>query len=635
MTDTDALKDVTETFKECYEAESGMLDQFEEDDRFYLGDQWFNMGKEVNRLIAEERPIITINQTFKPVNIVTGYYRQNKMDIKHYPVEGADQGVADIYTEATKWIMENAGGRENIAFSFGDEARCGLGWITCEMDYTNDPLNGDVCIGSGDKYHFMVDPYMKDPTLSDCDYIIRYAWMPKDKACNVYPEMAKDIKRLKPGHDQRFTTQLPGGTYDRGTRINIIEKWYRIWEKMTIIIDPITFESYEWKGGKRKFNQMMEQVPGLTERIQLLDIRVPRIKLITEAEGEVLIHNGETPEGFSDTMYPFIPMFCYYVPNFNDWTYKVQGIVRSLKDPQREYNKLRSIMMDAAMSVPNSGWVHRRGTVADQTQLDKTGGGVKIELLQGGLGDGLWPVQPPQMNSVLTQLHEQHRNDILSIGPNADLLGMVGADQGGSSADASGMALQLRSQQGLMSLQNPYDGAALAHRILGRYLVQMINRWSKEKLQRVLGRQIPPEFEKQKSGARFDCIIDTKTSSPTYQMATYAELQGYVQHGVQVPQSILREVSNIPAKLKQMWAMDEQNQIQQAMKQRQEDRQLEIMKLNIMGDSPIKEKNLEMTAKKEIKRMDQIGDKDLLTMELANKLAVEKLRLRESNKTNQ
>jgi hypothetical protein len=631
QTDTNILKDVDETFKECYEAESGMLDQFEEDDRFYLGDQWFNMGKEVNRLIAEERPIITINQTFKPVNIVTGYYRQNKMDLKYYPVEGADQKIADIYTETAKWIMENAGGRENLAFTFGDSSRVGLGWTNVEMDYSQDPINGDIQITSGDKYHFMFDPYMKEPTLSDCDYILRYAWLSKDKACNLYPNMAKEIKKIKPGYNQRFTTQMPGGTYDRATRINIIEKWYRVWEKMTIIIDPVTFESYEWKGGKQKFAEMMSQVPGLKDRIQIIDVKVPRIKLITEAEGEILIYNGNTPEGFSDNMYPFIPMFCYYVPNFNDWTYKVQGIVRSLKDPQREYNKLRSIMMDAAMSVPNSGWVYKTGVPADPTQLDKTGGGVKIELKTGGLNDGLWPVQPPQLNSVLTQLHEQHRNDIVTIGPNADMLGMIGADQGASSADASGMALQLRAKQGLMSLQNPFDGAALAHRVLGRYLIQMINRWSKEKIQRILGKPIPPEFDKVKNTARFDVIIDTQTSSPTYRLAAYAQLQALVQHGVQIPPSVLREVADIPANVRETWMAQEQQQMQQALKEKEDEKQLEIMKLKIMANSPALAKEVEMKSKKEIKVMDQAGDKDLLTMELMNKLAIEKMKLKESN----
>ncbi len=632
QTDANVLKDTEECFNEAFEAENGMLEEMEEDDKFYLGDQW--AGVEVNKLIAQDRPIITINQTFKPCNLVTGYYRQNTLDIKYYPVEGADQGTADIYTEGAKWIMENGGGRENIAFTFGDSSRVGLGWIQMEMNYTQDPINGDIEITSGDKYHFLFDPYMKDPTLSDCDYILRYAWLSKDKAINIYPDMAEEIKKIKAGHDVKFTTQIPTGSYDRGTRINVVEKWYRVWEKMSIVIDVKTFESYEWKAGKQRFNEMMSQVPDLKERIQLIDIKVPRIKLITEAEGEILIHNGDTPAGFSDNMYPFIPMFCYYVPNFTDWTYKVQGIVRSLKDPQREYNKIRSIMMDAAMTVPNSGWVYRTGVPKNPDELDKTGGGQKIELNQGGLGDGLWPIVPPQLNQVLTQLHELHRLDITTIGPNADMLGMIGNDSNASSADASGLALQLRAKQGLLSLQNPFDGASLSHRILGRYLIQMMNRWSKEKIERIIGRPVPPQFEKYKNTARFDCITDTKTSSPTYQLATYAQLQGYVQHGVPISPKVLLEASDIPAKLKKIWAEDEQNKIQQALKDREDSKQLEIMKLKIMANSPIQTKEVEMAGKKDITAMDNETDKEIKHMDIQNKMAVEILKAKESNKTN-
>jgi hypothetical protein len=215
----------------------------------------------------------------------------------------------------------------------------------------------------------------------------------------------------------------------------------------------------------------------------------------------------------------------------------------------------------------------------------------------------------------------------MAIGPNADILGMIGSDQGASSADASGMALQLRTKQGLMSLQNPFDGAALAHRMLGRYLVQMINRWSKEKIQRIIGRPVPPEFEKQKSGARFDCIIDTKTSSPTYRLATYAELQGYIQHGIEIPQAVLREVVDIPAKTKELWAQMEQQQMQQQLQQRQEDIKLEMAKITAATSGPERAKKIEIDGKKDIKRMDQVGDKDLMTMQLANKLAVEKMKL--------
>lgn len=626
-TDKNLIKDIDMCYQEAYSGQRAMLDEFEEDDGFYLGGlkQW--NANDLAVMYDEDRTVISKNKTAKPVNLVTGHFRQNKMDLKYYPVESNDQETGDIYTELAKWAMEGTGGRENTAFQFGDCVRVGLGWSEIKMCYDQDPLYGDISINLLNKYNIMFDPYATDPTQKDWNYIIRYGYPSKQNAINAYPDMEKEINSIKATQRQKFLIQEYSNINDAGFRINIVEKWYRVYEKKMVIIDPVTLEFYEWKGGRRKFNQLMEARPELRDRVALIEMKAPRIKLLAQAEEKVLLYDDYAPPAFSQTMYPFIPMFCYYVPNFNDWQYKVKGIVRDLKDPQRELNKMNAIYMDAAMSVPHSGWVYETTAPADPEQLDKTGGAQKIEVRQGkGLGNGLWQIPPPQMNPVLSQLYENYGRDFAEIGPNADLLGMIGNDQAASSADASGAALQLRTRQGLMSLQNPFDGAALAYRMIGKVFIELINRWPASKIQRILGRPVPPQFEKSRKTNRFDVMVDTQSSSPTYRMATYAQLRSYVQHGIQIPQAVLREASDIPAKIKKIWAQQEQQQLQQQMQQRKEDQQIQLAQIAAAQQGLIKSKQIEMSGKMDIEKVDQQGDEKIEEMKGINRLAVESMK---------
>lgn len=627
MSDKNLINEIDETYRECFSAQKEMLDEFEEDDGFYLGGRKQWNANDIAVMMDEKRTIISKNRVAKPINLITGYFRQNKMDIKYRPVEGNDQETADIYTELAKWAMENTGGRENIAYTFGDCARVGLGWTEVKMKYTDDPLYGDISINLCNKYNIMFDPYTVDPTLSDCDYILRYGYPSKQSAIAAYSKHEKDIENFKSNYRNKFLVQNYSHIQDAGTRINIVEKWYRVYEKKLLIIDVMTLDSYEWTSGKRKFNQLMEFKPELQNRLALIESKVPRIKLMAQAEDTILLYDDYAPNGFSQTMYPFIPMFCYYVPNFNDWAYKVKGIVRDLKDPQRELNKMNAIYMDAALTVPLSGWVFDTNTVKNADELDKVGAAQKIEVRPGkGLNDGLWQIQPPQMNPVLSQLYESYRGDMVEIGPNADLLGMIGGEAGASSSDASGLALQVRSKQGLMSLQNPFDGAALAHRMIGKYVMELINRWPREKIQKILGRQVPQRFDKARMTTKFDCITDTQSSSPTYQLAVLAQLQAWVQHGIQIPPAVLREAATIPARIKQLWMQQEQQQIQQGLKQRKEEQQLRIMEIQASQQGLIKSKQIEMDGRKEIEKLDQKGDEKIQEMKSLTDIAVERLK---------
>lgn len=637
MTDQNRIKDVEEAYNESYSGWRAWQAQAEEDEKFYLGNQW--NADDLAMLEDSNRPVISINNIKKPIDLIVGHHRQNKINLKYLPIEGTDALSADLLTETAMWATNRANASEYWAYAFGDAVRTGKGWMTARMDYTEDPVFGNIEVMFEDKYRMLPDPYFRDPLLKDCDYIVRYGWPQKEKAAQMYPKHKKAIRKIKPGRSSLFNWQQPqNGILDRGERVNIIEMWHKQWVKITLLMDPDDpTEGFEWTAGKKKLKQFKEQRPELAEQLAIVTVRMPRVKLTTQLEGKILLSDDDPPVGYSRTKFPFVPIFCYFVPTFNEWSWKLQGVIRALKDPQREYNKFRSLMMDAAMTVPNSGWLFETDSFVDPDQADKTGAGQKIELNPGGM-DRVKKIEPSQPNQVMALIHEYCRNDIRDIGPNADLLGMPG-QEGGSSADASGTTLSIRQKQGLVALQNPFDGLKLAYKQYGALIRELISMWPMEKLQRILGenRQIPPNLQRDISGKEYDYAVDDQSQSPTYRLAGYGQLQEYGRHGGQVPPEIMREMSLIPTEVKQQWAQIEQRNVEQAMQQRQIENQLELAKIQASQQGLVQASKVQAEGAYAREQLDQTGsmsreqlkrkkELELKEMDIRGKMLIEQMK---------
>jgi hypothetical protein len=622
MTDNEAKQKVDDAY---HEAESGWNDWFlecEEDDRMYLGDQWSSSNK--SKLLADRRPILSINKVKKVIDLTTGWERQNRTDIKYRPENKADTQLSDIYTELAKFVMTRRNSQYNVSYTFQDACIGGMGWVSPHVDYYEDALNGDMDVRFENKYRIMMDPYTTDPRLTDCSYMLRSAWLAKDNARELYPEIKKEIKRMEGINVSKFTNQFPASIRQRGERVQVIEMWERSYEKTTVLYDVMTDETRIWDGSKQKLKDIKELQPELFMNIITFERYMPKMHLITLVNDEIVVHKGPPPTTHSQTMYPFIPMIGYYQPNFNDWRWKLQGIVRVLKDPQRELNKTRSLQMEAQYSTPASGWVYRDGVLDDPAELNKVGPRQKIKLLEGALGDGLWQIPPVQIQPAFVQLEQQHKEDIRDSGPDTNLMGMAGPQ--GLSPDTSGVAIQMVQKKELMSLQNIFDGKSLMMRMLGKYMMEYFNKWSNQKIQSIIGKPLPQNWEQMKKRARMDVVIDEINNSPTYRMAGLATLQGFVQHGIKVPEQILREMADLPEEVRQMWAGIEKQQQQQAQQAQQQAMQLEQRKIDSVYKGELQKEQLKSQGDKELEVLEHRGDKELKEMDIMGKLAVENLK---------
>lgn len=508
-----------------------LLDEMEEDFKFRLGDQWDDGDKA--QLHKDGRPVLSLNTCKKACDIITGYQRQNFADIRVLPIENSDADRAEIYSELVKWIMARGTNKMHCTFAFDDAVTCGLGWITAEMKYDKDMVNGDIVIGHASPFSILPDPMFKEPDLSDAKYVLRYSWLSKDEIEMLYPESnLSEVQETEPNEEY---TQQPKAHGVK--KVLIIEKWYRAYVKRTILIDTETEEIVEIGG------EMTEEAARAAHPMgRILTRKVPTVKLITVAGDGTVLYDGDHPHGTDS--YPFFPVFGYFTPSFNELDLRHQGMIRILKDPQREKNKRRSQSMYAVMSLPLAGYMIEKGAVDSMESFTVTKGGMKV--IEYNPGKAIKQIQAPDLPSALVQLESMSDQDMKQIGPNPDLLGEQ------MSRSEPGINIQLRQKQGMSAIQEFFDNLSFAKKTMGVYILDLIREnFTDLKVARILGRDVEEGFVEAGADIEFDCVVDEVAESPTYRMGVFTTLAGLKSQGMNVPDELLYELADMPKAMKE------------------------------------------------------------------------------------
>ena len=470
----DRVKEVNTAKAEAISGWQSYFDECREDWKFKMGDQWSDKDK--TELSIKNLPMLSINHIFKNINLVKGYQRQNRSEMKVRPIEGSDEMTAEVLNMVIKWILVDRNVNFTISDGFGDAAIGGLGWLNPYLNFDKDPLNGDIVVKKVSPFNILPDPHFTERDLSDCDYIIRYQRVSKQKLKRLYPKYKEEIEKIT-GSITRNDGMAEDVIVpsDNGNVVNVVEYWHRVYEDVTMVVNTNDPEDMEmWDGSKGDLNEFLATSPDLTS----IKMTKPVMRLAIVVEEKLLVYDGYSPLGGSD--YPFIPIFCFYESSYSDWDLKLHGLVRPLKDLQREKNKRRSQIMQAINTMPHSGWIADRGAVDDRAELAKAAGAGRIIFKNPG--KSLEPIRPPEVPMALIQMETASDNDIQIVGANPDMLGQM------NERGAPGVTIQLRQKQGLIAIQEIFDSLSDAQRELGRRLVEMIVRnFPTEKIKRIIG----------------------------------------------------------------------------------------------------------------------------------------------------
>ena len=576
MSDTDILKDLNEAYDQGISCWGSYLAEAYKDIKFYVGNQWSDADK--TYLEQEGRSAYVFNNIRRVIKMISGHQRKNRLSSTCEPIEGSDEGTAELFTDLLLWVMQYQGGYNLVSDAFESAAITGISLLSLWPDYSDDLVNGDIKISYDTFNSFILDPYFTKQDLSDCRYIIRRRFVTPDTAKSLLPGRAREIDELPRGEfDNKFDYMVASRKNMAENLISYDEYWRRVVKPRKLLIDKLSGETRLWNGTKAGLTEFKSQYPWIDTKT----VYKPTVELNIVLQGVVF---DTVYDGYGLNDYPFVPILGFYEPTFDEYDYRLQGVVRCMRDPQEELNKRRSKMADILDSQANSGWITKEGTVNNKRDLYRTGQGVVIETSLSSMPGDLQKIPSPEIPQSLFALIAELNKDILQIpGINEELMGT--ADAGNS--EISGTLAKVRSANGLTTLQDLFDKLALSQKMLGSKIITMIQKnWTADKVKRITNKEVTPEFYNSEFG-KYDCVVKESMLTDTQKHMAYVQALQARQVGIPIPDSFIIDMLPIGNKeeLKQAYEQEaEAEKLQKEKMDAQEEMQLKLQNSKIVSD---------------------------------------------------
>ena len=192
------------------------------------------------------------NRTRPICNMVSGYQMRNRKSTIVVPLENADQQTADQWTKILLGIYKRQGVYQTISEAFHQGACItGMNLLHVFMDYRNDPVTGDIKVENCAYNSFFIDPYFRNPDLSDCSFVRRRSYLNHSTAASLMPPEYYDEIMSLPGNptgtgrDGRFQYMPESYGQTQQNRLAYDEYYYRDYRNEKILVDKITGEKLD------------------------------------------------------------------------------------------------------------------------------------------------------------------------------------------------------------------------------------------------------------------------------------------------------------------------------------------------------------------------------------------------------
>lgn len=608
-------QDIIKNFGEEYERSYQMLNTFYaeayRDQSFYLGNQW--SLEELSYLNNQRRSAFTYNMIRRMINLIEGIQRSNRLSTTYTPIEDASSQTADLMSDVGQYVMTNGGGYEKLSQAFKDACTTGIAWISPYIDYRDDPVSGDIRFHLDNWNSVIWDPFFYERDLSDCGFIARRKFLSRTEVMSLLPDKAEEINALPYGsRDDKFTYMPFARQWGMQKLLNYTEYWKPKWEIKDVLVDMRSGESHTWTGSRERLRMITQMDPAL----QIIRKPVRTVELGIIVEGE-LMYYGKDPYGLDN--YPFVPIWVCYEPSYDLYTWKLQSLVRFIRDPQVELNKRRSKMVDIIDAQLNSGWIAKTGAVTNNSSLFKTGNGqVLFVKPEANIDTDLRRIEPPNIPDGQFSLMDAFEKDIPNIlGINPEMLGMPENEK----VETAAVLAKMRQSAGLISLRNVFDSLAESQKILGHKVMQLIQKnYTPEKVQLITKKPVSDEFY---SGvfARYDVVVEEGLETDTQRQQQFTQLLALKQMGFNIPDGLIIKASNLTRKQELNEILDAQAEQENQAVQRRE--QLELHQIQTMTDG------IEAKAQSDI----ALGQERLATIGLKNAEHAERIQRAEEDRT--
>jgi hypothetical protein len=271
----------------------------------------------------------------QPVNMVTGYERQHRKNFNYIPTEGADPLTTDQYTRIITHEANKNGIHEQK--SRAKEQACITGMVLMQpyLDYNgDDQAQGQLKTKVWEYNSFLVDPYFRNPDMSDAQFVWCQEYISKKEAEFRFPDKIGNIAPMA-GTPQRYGSFyfLPENyNMARNDLMVLSYVWYKWKRKKKRLYSRSRNQFFDYAGDEGNLEQILYNIPDF----EAVDVEIPTWKLATVLNDQLLFQ-GNNPLGFDDC--PFVPYYWNYEPHINYYDLRCRGLVRTMRDSNYLLNR--------------------------------------------------------------------------------------------------------------------------------------------------------------------------------------------------------------------------------------------------------------------------------------------------------
>lgn len=448
MSESVGIARFNQWFSDSYSASQTWRDMAEEDYRFVSGEQWSET--ELAKNASLDRPSLTINKILGPVLFLLGLQRQLRQEPKLLPFEGGDVQPTEIMSTIYKWCATRCREPRVDSHVWEDKVITGLSFWKTTWDYEND-IEGRLLHERINPLTMFPDPNWLEAGWERAEYNIESLWRHPDDARALWPEHEEAISKtvgdwLSQGGSGATTfaptaAQTGDPLSDKrlfwdatNQKIRINEIWYY---RRVLTSVAIHRDSKQIQNDPHIVAAIMAD-PALAGEHLIVRRPIKRVWL-AHVFNNIVLDNGPSP--YREQILPYFPSIGYYF-----WRQPF-GVVEPMKDPQRERNKRRSMIIEMVTKNAVSGYYNKKNGGAKTEDLEKfaKGSGVVINY------DDTPPVmiKAPELPQTLVFLEQQSDGEIRDVvNVHQEMLG------NSSQKTVSGRAIEARQRSGL-TVQEP------------------------------------------------------------------------------------------------------------------------------------------------------------------------------------
>jgi len=540
--------------------------------------QW--RQKEVEELTRQSRPALVMNSILPVINLISGQERASRLGITFKPRGFDDDRYSQIANQAYRFTADISNLSYEVSDAFQDMVICGRGFLYTGIDYhqQDEPL-GEIMIKRIHPLSVFWDENASRYDMQDANYMIWAKWVSEDMLKIYYPSAMSDIRT---GDWLGMPAELTGEpTIDynwrdkRTGKLRILEFWYKVPKEVAFVITETGVQRFDNTAqAKEAVDAVARMAAQSFQTIPDIEIveRVIRQSRIAHVTAWKILKDSLSP--YNHNEYPIIPLIAY---QFDE---KTMGVVRSLKDPQREKNKRWSQMLHMINTMAKGGWkIPKRSVSAEQlskwpTESGKPGFYFEFNPIVGEPKE----IQGQNIPTSFVALMQIAEDEIRKTsGAIQELLGLARA------GDQSGKAIRTLQQSGATILAPLFDSLVRSQKLLGNQIINLIKQfYTPEKIIDILGidgisrvgidKNMAYQFAEKALEAKYNVVVDVTPLLGSDRERQFQQALGLVEVmaklGIPPPKPLLElliSVSDWPGKDAMIAEMNQGQTPQQQM----------------------------------------------------------------------